>query len=868
MEASFSVVIKVKYGDMLRRFNAPIVDDKLFLDVVGLREKILSLFSFAPDTDLLLTYVDEDGDVVALVDDDDLRDVVKQGLNPLRVTVKVNDDKHGNQNYSSASSPRVPNVGAGISEILRKSAGISEILRKVPEPLRDTLMKLSDELASKASNSSPGISELVDQLSKVSLQYLGQLSESGVTLNMQNGVPESSLATDNKTSELLKVDPAATLEKPEPAANMERNEVKIQNITGQRKDGPSFDFNAVAAALESQNVNVSKPESGGVAHPVRRKEKGKKTAECSNGKSHVRINPPADANNVGKVAEFSVRSSNKLTGKEICNSSEPKHGSNLGSDGSSDLMNGEYVMGSALSFENAPVPAWSSYKDGLKFGSFCGPSAMQECPFSGTLLENISAAPPHSASDAVPYRRNNSQNDSSGSIFHRGVRCDGCGIHPIVGPRFKSTVKLDYDLCRVCFEKMGNDHDYIRMDRPAVYRHHLPHFRAREHGAMFPHVYRGAKVKLGTAKLDSRFIQDVNIFDGTVMAPLTPFTKIWRMRNNGTVAWPQKTQLVWIGGDKLTDTHSVEVQIPAAGLLMDQELDVAIDFISPELPGRYISYWRMSSPSGQKFGQRVWVLIQVDASKEATQDIVRNLNLNLPPVSSSSMTSPEIINVNQEPVVEASRPYPKVDNSKKIVELGLPNTENELKFPINDSLLVHYGAGSSSGPSSASSSVPYPIIDLSDMGHMASSMPSISPSILFPMPPPPPPTVPLASPAERVPMPPPPPPPPSATVAMAPEPAAAELPANYLIEDRLLRELEEMGFKQVDLNKEVLRMNEYDLEQAVDDLCGVAEWDPILEELREMGFNDAEMNKKLLQKNNGSIKRVVMDLIAGEGGLA
>lgn len=55
----------------------------------------------------------------------------------------------------------------------------------------------------------------------------------------------------------------------------------------------------------------------------------------------------------------------------------------------------------------------------------------------------------------------------------------------------------------------------------------------------------------------------------------------------------------------------VSCQIPVAGLLRDQELDVAVDFISPELPGRYISYWRMASPSGQKFGQRVWVLIQV-----------------------------------------------------------------------------------------------------------------------------------------------------------------------------------------------------------------------------------------------------------------
>lgn len=44
---------------------------------------------------------------------------------------------------------------------------------------------------------------------------------------------------------------------------------------------------------------------------------------------------------------------------------------------------------------------------------------------------------------------------------------------------------------------------------------------------------------------------------------------------------------------------------------MNGELDIAVDFTAPESPGRYISYWRLASSTGQKFGQRVWVLIQV-----------------------------------------------------------------------------------------------------------------------------------------------------------------------------------------------------------------------------------------------------------------
>jgi next-to-BRCA1 protein 1 len=41
------------------------------------------------------------------------------------------------------------------------------------------------------------------------------------------------------------------------------------------------------------------------------------------------------------------------------------------------------------------------------------------------------------------------------------------------------------------------------------------------------------------------------------------------------------------------------------------EIDVCVDFVAPVKPGRYISYWRLTSPDLVKFGQRVWVLIQV-----------------------------------------------------------------------------------------------------------------------------------------------------------------------------------------------------------------------------------------------------------------
>lgn len=54
------------------------------------------------------------------------------------------------------------------------------------------------------------------------------------------------------------------------------------------------------------------------------------------------------------------------------------------------------------------------------------------------------------------------------------------------------------------------------------------------------------------------------------------------------------------------------MQISAnAGVNPGEETDVTVDFLAPAKPGRYRSYWRLALPSGQKFGQRIWVHIEV-----------------------------------------------------------------------------------------------------------------------------------------------------------------------------------------------------------------------------------------------------------------
>lgn len=53
------------------------------------------------------------------------------------------------------------------------------------------------------------------------------------------------------------------------------------------------------------------------------------------------------------------------------------------------------------------------------------------------------------------------------------------------------------------------------------------------------------------------------------------------------------------------------LQLPAEGLHCEDEINVSVDLVAPQSPGRYVSHWRLRAPTGQKFGQRIWVLIQV-----------------------------------------------------------------------------------------------------------------------------------------------------------------------------------------------------------------------------------------------------------------
>lgn len=48
-------------------------------------------------------------------------------------------------------------------------------------------------------------------------------------------------------------------------------------------------------------------------------------------------------------------------------------------------------------------------------------------------------------------------------VVHNGIGCDGCGMKPITGVRYKCSVRKNYDLCSMCEERLGHEYAFLKL---------------------------------------------------------------------------------------------------------------------------------------------------------------------------------------------------------------------------------------------------------------------------------------------------------------------------------------------------------------------------------------------------------------------
>jgi len=135
----------------------------------------------------------------------------------------------------------------------------------------------------------------------------------------------------------------------------------------------------------------------------------------------------------------------------------------------------------------------------------------------------------------------------------------------------------------------GNEYGNIGMLGPAQY--HPYH----THGS---HHFVQKKWK----ELDARFIAHETIPDDTEIPGGTTFDKTWRIRNTGMNKWPEGSILLQI--DRANDMLAPEMT-PVTCIAPNEEICVTVKLTSPNLPGRYQTFFKLCSPFRKRFGQRL-----------------------------------------------------------------------------------------------------------------------------------------------------------------------------------------------------------------------------------------------------------------------
>ncbi|KAF4445251.1 hypothetical protein F53441_10928 [Fusarium austroafricanum] len=191
-------------------------------------------------------------------------------------------------------------------------------------------------------------------------------------------------------------------------------------------------------------------------------------------------------------------------------------------------------------------------------------------------------------------------------------------------------------------------------------------------------------VPIPKAELKGVFIRET-IPDGTILPPNHVFEQTWTLRNEGKENWPAGCSVRFVSGDYMGHVDSnhpagiselvsaSESTVCYAPLGPGQEFPFTVLLRTPVRPGKVISYWRLTTPDGEKFGHRLWCDVNVRIVKE---ELKPEVNKELTPVeeprqqdesqASSQMIFPKL--EKESPMAsihEAVDPVPSVEETKE-----------------------------------------------------------------------------------------------------------------------------------------------------------------------------------------------------------
>jgi len=107
----------------------------------------------------------------------------------------------------------------------------------------------------------------------------------------------------------------------------------------------------------------------------------------------------------------------------------------------------------------------------------------------------------------------------------------------------------------------------------------------------------------------SSYVADVTIPDDSLVKAGERFEKTWRVKNSGTCTWQSGYRLVFSGGERMGAAESQ----PLPHVIAGAEAEVTVPMIAPEVEGGYRGEWQMENAAGERFGQKLTVVLRVSS---------------------------------------------------------------------------------------------------------------------------------------------------------------------------------------------------------------------------------------------------------------